>query len=84
MSAGNSTLSSHVVEHRLDKLWRVLIPMNRVALADKFLLAAAFLSFLASVGLWFSGLRDEGLYVGLWVPSILAFGGYVKHMTGRL
>lgn len=57
--------------------------MNKIILADKFLLAAAFMSFVASVGLWFSGLRDEGLYVGLWVPSILAFGGYVKHMTGR-
>ena len=58
--------------------------MIRIARADKFLLVAALLSFLASVALWFSGLRDEGLYVGLWVPSILAFGGYVKHMTGRL
>jgi len=58
--------------------------MNKIALADKFLLASAFFSFIASVGLWFSGLRDEGLYVGLWVPSILAFGAYVKHMTGRL
>lgn len=58
--------------------------MNKIALADWFLLTAAFMSFVASVGLWFAGLRDEGLYVGLWVPSILAFGGYVKHMTGRI
>ena len=58
--------------------------MNKIALADRFLLGAAFLSFLVSVGLWFAGLRDEGLYVGLWVPSILAFGAYVKHMTGRI
>ncbi len=39
---------------------------------------AAFLSFLLSVGLWFldSGSREEALFVGLWVPSILAFGAF--------
>jgi hypothetical protein len=34
-------------------------------------LIAAFASFLASVGLWFLVNRDYGVYVGLWVPSIL-------------
>jgi hypothetical protein len=36
--------------------------------------SAAGLSFLASVYLWFGGQREEGLFVGLWVPSILAAG----------
>ena len=35
---------------------------------------AAGLSFLLSVTLWFSGSREQGLFVGLWVPSILALG----------
>jgi hypothetical protein len=35
---------------------------------------AAGASFLFSVFLWFSGNHDEGLFVGLWVPSILSFG----------
>ncbi len=35
---------------------------------------AAGASFLFSVYLWFSGSKEEGLFVGLWVPSILAFG----------
>jgi len=35
-------------------------------------LIGAFLSFLASVTLWFLVNRDYGLFVGLWVPSILA------------
>jgi hypothetical protein len=35
---------------------------------------AAGISFLFSVSLWFSGLREEGLFVAIWVPSILAFG----------
>ena len=39
-------------------------------------LLAAFASFVLSVSLWFSGDRDEGLFVGLWVPSILAFGAF--------
>jgi hypothetical protein len=44
-------------------------------LASKSLfLAAAGLSFLLSVGLWFTGDRERGLFVGLWVPSILSAG----------
>jgi hypothetical protein len=35
----------------------------------------AFVSFVFSVGLWFNGQEDEGLFVGIWVPSILSFGG---------
>lgn len=38
----------------------------------------AFVSFLLSVSLWFSGMREEGQFVGIWVPSILAFGIYFK------
>lgn len=50
---------------------------------DYVLFAAAFLSFLLSVYLWFSGQKDQGVYVGLWVPSILAFGGYIKTAMKR-
>ena len=32
----------------------------------------SFLSFLYSVGLWFTGHLLEGIFVGIWVPSILA------------
>ncbi len=38
----------------------------------------AFLSFLLSVTLWFSGHKEEGQFVGIWVPSILAVGIYFK------
>lgn len=37
-------------------------------------LIAAGVSFLLSVYLWFNGYKDQGLYVGLWVPSILSSG----------
>ena len=50
---------------------------RRVAIARKLVLAAAFLSFLFSVSLWFAGYEDEGLFVGIWVPSILSLGGFL-------
>ena len=40
------------------------------------ILLAAFLSFVLSVSLWFFGSKDQGLFVGLWVPSILSFGAF--------
>ena len=46
--------------------------------SDYLILTSAFISFLLSIYLWFSGQQDEGLYVGLWVPSILAAGAYIK------
>jgi hypothetical protein len=38
----------------------------------------AFLSFLYSVSLWFSGNELEGLYVGLWPVTILAFAIVIR------
>lgn len=35
-------------------------------------LIGAFISFLASVSLWFLVSKEYGLFVGLWVPSILS------------
>ena len=39
-------------------------------------LVAAAVSFVLSVALWFAGSREEGMFVGLWVPSILAAGAF--------
>lgn len=49
--------------------------------AKALFLGAAGLSFLLSVSLWFTSHREEGGFVGLWVPSILALGTLV--MTGK-
>jgi hypothetical protein len=46
------------------------------------ILAAAGISFVLSVYLWFSGSKDQGLFVGIWVPSILSFGALVFAGTG--
>lgn len=40
-------------------------------------LLGAFVSFVLSVSLWFTGHHDQGIFVGLWVPSILALAGVV-------
>lgn len=44
-------------------------------------MAAAFVSLVLSVGLWFTGQREEGLFVGLWVPAIHSLGTLV--LTGE-
>lgn len=55
--------------------------------SDYFILSAAFLSFLFSVSLWFGWIgpvqKDAGVFVGIWVPSILSFGIYFKIISGR-
>jgi hypothetical protein len=42
--------------------------------ARALILLAAFTSFVISVVLWFGGHHQEGIFVGLWVPSILSLG----------
>ena len=57
-----------------------LRPVRRTAVADHatasrlLILLAAAVSFVLSVSLWFSGHELQGIFVGLWVPSILALG----------
>ncbi len=51
----------------MDKFLRSKIPV----------VIAAGLSFLLSVYLWFSGFKEEGIFVGLWVPTILSLGAFV-------
>ncbi len=47
------------------------------------LLAAAAVSFALSISLWFSGHELQGIFVGLWVPSILSLGAIVLPRTVR-
>ena len=50
---------------------------RRMRIAKGSVLIAAFMSFLLSVYLWFSGSKDQALFVGIWVPSILSFGALI-------
>jgi hypothetical protein len=47
---------------------------SRLRVIKTGILLAAFISFLLSIFLWFSGAREQGIFVGIWVPSILSFG----------
>jgi hypothetical protein len=49
---------------------------DRYRLGVGLFIAAAAISFLLSIALWFTDNREEGVFVGLWVPSILAAGGF--------
>lgn len=59
--------------------------MARERTGKMLILGAAFVSFLLSVSLWFSGHHDEGVFVGLWVPSILSLGAlmFAGRKVGR-
>lgn len=48
--------------------------LSRIGLSKALFVLAAGGSFLFSVYLWFRVDREQGLFVGLWVPSILALG----------
>ena len=59
--------------------------MNRRKLrlrAALVILVAAFVSFVLSVVLWFTGHELQGIFVGIWVPSILAFGAVALQIVG--
>lgn len=50
--------------------------------SKSYFLIGAFASFVFSVTLWFLGdgdvNRDQAIFVGLWVPSILGLGNILK------
>ena len=76
-------------------LWRELLlsveaarprrsrPTEPEVSARALILFAAFVSFVISVVLWFGGHHDQGIFVGLWVPSILSLGGLVLRRGER-
>lgn len=51
--------------------------------ARSLILLAAFVSFVISVFLWFGGHHDQGIFVGLWVPSILSLGAVILPRSTR-
>jgi len=45
---------------------------------DKLMFISAFLSLIFSEILWFIGDREAGIFIGIWVPSIMGFAIYLK------
>jgi hypothetical protein len=58
-------------------------PLPHAAISRGLILLAAAVSFVLSVVLWFTGNELEGIFVGLWVPSILALGALLVRSGGE-
>jgi hypothetical protein len=52
--------------------------LKKFTLSDKLLFISALLSLIFSEILYFQGNKDQAIFIGIWVPSILAFGIYLK------
>ncbi len=55
-----------------------IIMFKKFTITDKLLFIAALLSLIFSEILYFQGEKEDGSFIGLWVPSIIAFGIYLK------
>lgn len=51
--------------------------------ARALILLGALVSFVLSVSLWFGGNEQQGIFVGLWVPSILSLGALLARRGDR-
>lgn len=57
--------------------------LKKFTITDLLMLLAAFLSLIFSEVLWFKGEREAGLFIGLWVPSILGFAILLKLINNQ-
>jgi len=55
---------------------------KKFSLTDKLLFIAAILSLIYSEVLFFNGYENQAIFIGLWVPSLLAFGIYL-HLINK-
>ncbi|MEY3151649.1 MAG: hypothetical protein ACK5BK_05665, partial [Bacteroidota bacterium] len=51
---------------------------KKFTVPDILMLVSAFLSLIFSEILWFQGDKEAGIFIGLWVPSILGFAILLK------
>lgn len=52
--------------------------LKKITPTDGLLLLSAMASLIFAEILWFKGEPQGAMFVGLWVPSILGFGIYLK------
>ncbi len=57
--------------------------LKNFTLSDKLLFIAALLSLIFSEVLYFQGNKEDAAFVGIWVPSILVFGIYLKLIQSK-
>lgn len=57
--------------------------LKKFTISDILMLAAAFLSLIFSETLWFIGEKQAGIFIGIWVPSILGFAVLLKLINNQ-
>ena len=57
---------------------KIIFMFKKFTLTDTLLFVSAFLSLIYSEILFFNGNANQAIFIGLWVPSILSFGIYLK------
>jgi hypothetical protein len=56
---------------------------KKFSTADILLFIAALSSLIFAEILYFLGNHEEAIFIGLWVPSILGFGIYLRLINNR-
>lgn len=56
---------------------------KKIWVAKGFIFTAAFLSMLYSIYLFYAGFTQNGIFVGIWVPSILSAGALLMVGNGE-
>jgi hypothetical protein len=56
---------------------------KKFSITDKLLFISALLSLVFSEILYFRGEVDAAIFIGIWVPSILAFGIYLNLINNK-
>lgn len=56
----------------------IIFMLRKFTTSDILMFLAAFLSLVFSEILWFKGEKEAGIFIGLWVPSILGFAILLK------
>jgi len=57
--------------------------LKKFTITDILLFISAFSSLIFSEILYFNGEENAAIFIGIWVPSILAFGIYLKLITNQ-
>ena len=57
---------------------KIRFMFKKFTTTDILMFVSAFLSLIFSEILWFSGDRQAGIFIGIWVPSIMGFAIYLK------
>ena len=58
--------------------WDKGVIVRNIDRPTQLIVLAAFISMVFSIYLWFFVDKDAGVFVGIWVPSILAFGALMR------